>query len=716
MPVAQPKTRAQKEAVRKRNLRRRVSADTAEIGTPELTDEHRAEGQRLWDLCRNSLLNFNIHCFPNSTGLKPFGRVQEESIAHDEAVILNGGQLTKAEPRAYGKTSRGCNAAMWAVLYGYREMVPIFSANLEKSKNQIMARWKTELSANELLYWMFPELLWPIRRLENKSQRCASQTYNGELTRVQWTADRIVLPYIPGVNGAGSILVALPLKSCRGATHATPDGTILRPDFCILDDVQKDEDADNQNTIRKLEDDIDHSVMMLGGHSQTMSVIMNCTVRKADDLSETYLRKPSWKRVRYKMLAKPATYEKEFWLTEYADIRSDYDPESPEDQRRAQFESLRLYETKKSHADQGAEVTWDWAYAWNDREPTEISAIQHAYNYLIDKGPSVFASECQNEPSVDTGGLRILKSSEMCRRLSGYQRGVVPRECKVLSAFGDIHEQIHYWQVWAWESDFTGYLIDYGTFPDQRAKYFQHTMLPAPLEKYFPGRDEPATIVAGLDGMLFGHDDTNFVGILNREWMRSDGVPVRVEKMGIDANGEYSKNIKQFVRTHQSGSILYPSFGRGIRATEPPISRWKRSKARSGQEEWIDTKDTPGDPIGTTFDANYWKTQFHKKIGLDDGSQGAIRFFVVNDSSGRPDETFHRMLTDHCVAEKPKEAICGTRVVYEFPQKFKGDNHYYDCAVGSMVAASKSGISSVTAAPPAAKPLSLADYARMAGR
>ena len=126
-------TRSEKEAARKKKFRRQQTEDAAEIGPPELTDEQRAEGDRLRELCRNSLLNFNIHCFPNSTGLRPFGQVQVESIAHDESIILNGGQLTKAEPRSYGKTSRGCNAAMWAVLYGYRRMVPIFSANLEKS-------------------------------------------------------------------------------------------------------------------------------------------------------------------------------------------------------------------------------------------------------------------------------------------------------------------------------------------------------------------------------------------------------------------------------------------------------------------------------------------------------------------------------------------------------------------------------------------------------
>ena len=699
------------EALRKTVASQTTYASNAECGEPKLTAAQKRKGTVLRNATKNSLLKFNVLCFPNSTGLKPFGQVQLDSIAQDEHVIRHGGKVCKAEPRAYGKTSRTCNAALWGVLNAYRRMVPIFSASMDKSKNQIMARWKAELLGNQLLYWMYPYLIWPFRCLGNKTQGAASQTYRGELTHIAWNSDRIVLPTIDGQKASGNILVALPLGSARGATHSLPNGTILRPDLVIFDDVQKDEDADNQNTVKKLEDLIDHTAMMLGGHDITMSAIMNCTVRKTEDLSETYLNKPGWRHVRYKMLAERATYEKEFWLGKYADLRREYDPESPTDQRRAHKACLELYKKNFKMANEGAVVTWDWAYAWRDDDPVEISAIQHAYNILIDLGEDVFASECQNEPIRDTGGLTILKPSEMCVKQSGYQRGKVPKECKTITAFSDVHEQIHYWHVWAWEPNFTGYLIDYGTFPDQRRRYFQHDMLALRLDRLFPGRDIPATMIAGLEAMLFGYNPTNFRGLLQREYERTDGVPLRIEKMGIDANGEYSKNIKQFIRTKQVGSILYPSFGRGVRAAEPPISRWKRSNASSGREEWIDTKDTPGDPIGTTFDANFWKAQFHKKLALADGSQGSIRFFSAQRSDGKMDEQLHRLLADHCFAERPKEVICGTRVVYEFPQKFKGDNHYFDCAVGNLVAASKCGIRSVDGPAPK-KSLNLAELQR----
>jgi hypothetical protein len=54
--------------------------------------------------------------------------------------------------------------------------------------------------------------------------------------------------------------------------------------------------------------------------------------------------------------------------------------------------------------DAGCLVSWEHCF---DRD-TELSAIQHAYNALIDDGEEVFASECQNEPLDLYGGLDAL--------------------------------------------------------------------------------------------------------------------------------------------------------------------------------------------------------------------------------------------------------------------------------------------------------------------
>lgn len=687
---------------------RRKQSEEAEIGLPPVTDEQLLIGEKLRIECWDDLEAFNAKVFPNSTGLKPFGSVQRSSIEHDQNVIIGGGRVCKAEPRAYGKTTRTCNAALWGVLTGRRTLVPVFSANMDKSRKQVMARWKTELYGNPLLLWMFPYLIWPLRALENKPQRCLTQTMDWKETHTKWTADQVVFPHIPGMVGSGSSLIALPLESCRGTTHTTPAGEVLRPDLCIFDDVQKDEDANNPNTVRTLEDLIDHSAMMLGGHSQTMSAIMNCTVRQLDDLSETYLRKSGWRRVRYKMLNSPSDSEKDFWLEEYATVRKSYDPESPDDQERAQRESLALYEANRERADRGASVSWDWAYAWKDAEPTEISAIQHAYNILIDLGDSVFASECQNEPIRDTGGLPLLTAAEICAKQSDSLRGHYPPECTVLTAFVDVHPSILYWAVYAWEPNFTGYCVDYGTFPDQRKRYFSHNMLSRGLEDVFPGRDVDATAEAALKALIHGSDEHG-EGLINREWIRGDGVPKKISRALIDANGQASDGVKKFVRNSPFSAILSPSYGKYIGAKGSPISRYKESRGRLDVgPEWTHVKPKPGDPECIIFDTNYWKTKWHRGIALPSGSRGAIYLFAT-------DPTQHQMVADHCRSEKPKEVTWGSRVVYEFGEPKPGsDNHYWDCMVGNMVAASKAGIKSVQAEAKRKPRMSLEELQRMA--
>lgn len=704
--VTKNPSRAEKEKVRKRIFSRRSTAEDAEIGKPRLTLWQMEEGERLRELCKNDLETFNVLIFPKSTGLKPFGQVQRDSIAHDQSVIDEGGKIVKAEPRAFGKTTRTANATLWAALFGKRSFVVVFSASMDKSKTQIMEGWKTELLTNERLYWMFPWLLWPLICLDNKPQRCNSQTMSGRPTRVKWTSDRIVFPNVPGVAGSGAIIMALPLKSARGANHKMQDGTVLRPDLLIFDDVQKDEDAENPKTIAKREDDIEHTAMLLGGHSKSMSAIMNCTVRKPDDLSERYLKKAGWRRVRYKLLTKRADNEKTFWLGQYRDIRLAYDPEDPIDQKRAHKEALQCYRDNREIADAGAEVTWEWAYEWADDDPTEISAIQHAYNYLIDKGENVFLCECQNEPAIETGGLVILKPDQMKRKQSSFLRNEVPASCIKLTAQTDIHDDIHYWSVWAWEPRFTGYLIDYGTYPIQRTRYFSHEMLPVPLSQVFPGCDVPARVTAGLNALIHGlehetNTEYNHHGLLHREWLRTDAVPLKIAMMGIDANGAESQAVKDFIRGSVFKELMYPSFGRGILATTPPMSTWRKQGRRDDGPEWITQEGKPGEPIGILFDTNFWKTQFHKALSLAPGSQGASYVYKVDDPE------HHRLLADHWYAERPKEVICGNRVVYEFPQKFKGDNHLFDTGVGARVAASKVGIRS-TSGPPGKKKVSFA--------
>lgn len=680
---------------------REAYQSVSEIGPPPLSDEQRERGAELRERCRNSLLAFNTDVFPNSSGLKPFGKVHIDSIEHDQNTIVAGGRICKAEPRGFGKTTRTCNASLWGALYGYRRMIPVFSANLEKSKSQIMARWKSELFSNDFLFWMFPELIWPLRALENKPQRCASQTFNGVPTHVQWTADRIVFPYVPGIPGSGSALIALPLKSCRGATHTTPENEILRPDLVVFDDVQKDEDADNPNTIRKLEDLIDHTALMLGGHSQTMSAIMNCTVRKPDDLSESYLKRTGWRRVRYKMLETPATNEN-LWLESYAEIRNNFDPESPESADEAKASSLKFYIDNRAEMDAGASANWEWAYAWNDTNLTEISAIQHAYNILIDLGESVFASECQNQPLASAEMARLLPAKEICRKQHGEKRGVIPKAAEKLVVFVDCQQNVLAWEVMASSTELQAGVVRYGFWPEQKQRYVERKKASPDFDALYPGQQIEAQLYAALNDF--------FGWLLQQEWKTADGTPMQFDLALVDS-GAWTKTVNLFVDNHKHQIKIMPSQGVGVRASDTPFSQRRKVTGETHGHHFIIKRSREERTKYVMMDVNFWKTKLHELLRAGIGSASYLSLY-----SASPEE--HLMFADHLRAEFPTQTEGRGRKLDEWEiLPHRPENEFLDCSVGCLVALSICGCATTGMGQvKKKKPMSLAAMAAAAGR
>ena len=54
-----------------------------------------------------------------------------------------------------------------------------------------------------------------------------------------------------------------------------------------------------------------------------------------------------------------------------------------------------------------------------------------------------------------------------------------------------------YYAVVAWGMDFTGYIVDYGTFPDQKRRYFTLRQASKTLQAAFPGTGQEGAWRAG---------------------------------------------------------------------------------------------------------------------------------------------------------------------------------------------------------------------------
>src|SRR5262249_25543199 len=109
------------------------------------------------------------------------------------------------------------------------------------------------------------------------------------------------------------------------------------------------------------------------------------------------------------------------------------------------------------------------------------------------------------------------------------------------TAFVDVQQRALFYLVAAWQEDFTGYVIDYGTEPDQKAAYFTARDLHRTLAAAAPHAGFEGAVYAGLARLM--------QTILAREWRRDDGAHLKIDRCLIDANwGLSSDVVYQFCR------------------------------------------------------------------------------------------------------------------------------------------------------------------------
>ena len=82
----------------------------------------------------------------------------------------------------------------------------------------------------------------------------------------------------------------------------------------------------------------------------------------------------------------------------------------------------------------------------------EISALQHAYNALIDDGEEVFASEYQNQPirrAMGSEDFTLLPIQDIRQRINGLPRGIAPLGTDFIVGFVDVQHTALFYKVLA---------------------------------------------------------------------------------------------------------------------------------------------------------------------------------------------------------------------------------------------------------------------------
>ena len=245
--------------------------------------------------------------------------------------------------------------------------------------------------------------------------------------------------------------------------------------------------------------------------------------------------------------------------------------------------------------------------------------------------------------------------------------------------FIDVQKTLLFYVVCAWDDDFTGSVIDYGTWPDQRRRYFSLADANPTLQSKFPR--------AGLEGCLYGGLKSLTEEYLSREFTRDDGAAMKVEKCLIDANwGQSTDVVYQFCRESAHANVIVPSHGKYIGASSKPMSEYKKAAGDRVGLNWRMPNIRGKRAVRhVVFDANYWKSFVASRLLMAVGDRGCLSLW------GRSGET-HMLFAEHLTAEYRVKTEGRGRKVEEWKMRPEAkDNHWWDGAVGCAVAASMVG-------------------------
>jgi hypothetical protein len=587
------------------------------------------------------------------------------AIGKIEGAVLRGELFAFAMPRGSGKTSLVEAAAMWALFYGHSSFVAIVGADEEHAKG-MLGSIKVECESNELILEDFPEVAFPIVSLERINNRARGQLYKGKPTNIEWKAEEIQLPAIPGSPASsGAIKVAGITGKIRGMSiKRASDGKKARPSLVLIDDPQTAESANSPSQVTSRERIIAGDILGLAGPGKRIAGLCTVTVIRTDDLADRLLdrqRHPSWQGERTKLVYEWPDAE-DAW-SQYAELRREGQRDGTGTGAADEF-----YRQRQAEMDKGGRVAWTERKAIGD-----LSAIQHAWNLRIDRGEAAFNAEFQNSPLADDITTDKLDKRQLVLRATNIARGIVPAGHTKLTAFVDVQDRLLYWLVASWSESFGGHVVAYGAHPDQGSSYFEAASARKTLALATPGAGFEAALRAGLD-------ETARL-LLARDWQREDGVPMRISQLMVDANwGQSTAVVRNFARSSPFAASILPSRGKGVGASGTPMGPRKNRGDRAGLN-WLVGKTAEGTQIEATYDTNFWKTFVSARLRLGLGDPEAIMLHAGH----------HEMLIEHLVAEFPVRVEARGRSVDEWKSVAR-ENHWWDCLVGCAVAASITGL------------------------
>jgi hypothetical protein len=242
-----------------------------------------------------------------------------------------------------------------------------------------------------------------------------------------------------------------------------------------------------------------------------------------------------------------------------------------------------------------------------------------------------------------------------------------------------VQKALLFYVVIAWAEDFTGAVVDYGTYPDQHRRQFSLADANPTIQATFPN--------AGLEGGLYAALTALTEDYLGREFEREDGAMLKIEKALIDANwGQSTDIVYQFCRQSPYSGIVLPSHGRYVGASSKPMTEYRKQPGDRLGFNWMMPNVAGKRAIRhVIYDTNFWKSFVHARLAVPLGDKGTLSLY------GRI-PGIHQLLAEHLTAEYRVRTQGRGRTVDEWKLKpERADNHWLDCVAGGAVCGSMLG-------------------------
>jgi hypothetical protein len=612
--------------------------------------------------CRVDLPRFLKTFMPESFPL-PWSGDHLHVLARTQSALLEGGLFAEAVYRGFGKSTLAVGAAIWCACYGHKKYIPIVSAD-KKAAEDIISDIQAEFEENDLLLQDFPGACWPMRCLEGISHRCRGQMSAGRRTQVEIKTDTLVLPTVAEADGSPAVSSGVILRAfgfggrIRGLRHRRKDGTVVRPDCAILDDPQTDDSARSPSQCDTRERVITAAILGLSGHRRAMSAVMPCTVIRKGDLIDRFLdpaRHPEWQGARLPMVKAWPTGHEEFWIRRYAVLRKAQLTDVQGGQQEAHRRATALYAANRAAMDAGGAVSWPECVG-----PGELSALQHAYNLLIDRGDRVFLAEYQLEPMDEFESIEPpLEPGEIVRKLNGLDRFQVEHGAGAVVAFVDLGKVTHiHWDTCWFADGFSGGLLDRGVRPLAR------------------------TVRGGVEAAIYARLTEVTEHICGRRYQVPGGGELRCSLCVVDS-GWQSRTVYAFCRQSPHAAVLAPSKGIGGEVElRPPRLCPKRDQGDGWYRAWTRSREARI----LYYNTDRWKTFTNERLRTGLGGRGCFSLW-----GKRPEE--HRDFADQITAERPRSKQTKWGDVIAKWECLPGrENHYWDCLVGCHVGVATLGV------------------------